>query len=104
MEREGAKAKLLKASKRAGRRGKGIQIEAANDRSFLLAPLLLCLSHLVRDGLVGLDLLRLLGGVSVLARDEQEQRDEANAREGAGEASHFGEFFLFLLSFFLLEE
>lgn len=54
--------------------------------------------HLVRDRVVGLDLLRLLGGVSVLARDEQEQGDEADAREGAGEAGHG--FWVFVFEFF----
>ena len=77
-----------------GRRAKAFKLKPAINRSLLLFFSSSSLfSHLVRDGLVGLDLLGLLGGVSVLARDEKEQRDEADAREGAGEASHFLFFF-----------
>ena len=86
LERKGAN-KLRKASESGTGEEQDIQNWAAINRSNPLSspPL----SHLVRDGLVGLDLLGPLGGVGVLARDEQEQRDEAHAREGAGEAGHF---------------
>ena len=87
VERKGAKETSKGVRKQTEGRARHSNWKQANQTLFsTFSPS--SSSHLVRDGLVGLDLLRLLCGVGVLARDEQEQRDEAHARKGAGEASH----------------